>query len=360
MNEQELASHPSMPLVGYGMDTMRPGQSHDPDTYYQILLVTPPKEKTPAKYIDTTIVAKTKEEFEKYLLDQASKEKLQPYYEDRNISGDSIGSYLPSPGVVLSDGFVDELFSNSVSRNQIISEANNFYDSIRNLLQSRKISQLISTTWHFYLEAKKTQTDWDNFVKGEWDKIDVKMLDALIAREIFFVNQSNSSSELDPNNLDIYYPLRSSSEACQNPRFMILPNSNAWQGIALSLLMAGQAYRQIGEGENVSYHQISQPILSTGEIVNRYGMEVEWHGYEGKIKELSMNPGGSSTAFQVVVPYPPIPSEINLPPEHIQKWAEADDEGEDFPFYSKTEDGTYSIYVNYVTPPYPYLPLTSS
>lgn len=358
MNQQELSSH----SLKYQMDSMSPGQAHDPDTYYQILLVTPPKEKTPAKYIDTTIVAKPKKEFDEYVLDQETQEKLQPYYKDYNINGNSIGSYLPSPGAVLSDGFLDELFSKSDSRNKIISEANNFYDSTRALLQNRKISQLISTTWHFYLEAKTTTeaSNWVNFVNGEWEQIDPKMLDALIAREIFFVNQSNSPSKLDPNNLDIYYPLGSASEPGQKARFMILPSSNAWQGIALSLLMAGQAYRQIGEGENVSYHQISQPILSTGEIVNRYGMEVEWHGYEGKIKELNMTPGGSSTAFQVVVPYPPIPSEINLPPEHIQKWAEADDEGEELPFYSKTEDGKYSIHVNYVTPPYPYLPLTCS
>ncbi|MGM3305047.1 hypothetical protein ACSQ6I_03520 [Anabaena sp. WFMT] len=355
INQQELASR--TPLIK--QDKMGSGQWYSPHTYYQILSVTPSEKRTEGKYIKTTIVAKPKGEFDQYLIDPATQERLKPYCESPEDLGNSIGSYLPSPGVVLAEGFVDAVFPSNSSQNQRIGEINNFYESTRNLLQSRKISQLIATTWYFYIEARKTNI-WNNFVYGKWDEIDAEMLNALIAREIFLADQSSLPSDIDPENIDIYYPLKDIDKANAEPKFMILPNSNAWQGIALSLLMAGQAYREIKKSAKTYYHQISQPILSTGEIVNRYGIVVEWHGYEGKIKELRITPGGSSTAFQAIIPYPPIPSEINLPPEHIKKWAEADDEGEDFPFYSKTEDGKYSIDVNYVTPPYPYLPLTSS
>ncbi|WP_413172615.1 hypothetical protein [Anabaena azotica] len=366
MNEQELSSHPPQPLtnsdigymetmlVGSGKDAMRPQQWNDTDTYYQILLVTPPEKRTEGQYIKTTIVAKSREEFQTYLIDATTQEKLQPYYQNQNSN--NIGSYLPSPGVVLAAGFLDALFSNTTSREQIIREVNNFYESTRTLLHSRKISQLIAKTWHSYLEAKRTG-DWDKFVNGDWDEIDAEVLNNLIAREIFFVDQAYPPSDLEPENLDIYYPLQSKTKSSEKARFMILPSSKAWQGIALSLLMAGQAYREIKQDKETYYHQISQPILSTGEIVNRYGLEVEWNTFKGEIKELQLSPEKSSIAFQAVIPYPPIPSERNLSLNEIKKWADADDEEGELPFYSK-ENGEFLVDVKYFLSPYPYIPLS--
>ncbi|TVP61668.1 MAG: hypothetical protein EA343_13605 [Nodularia sp. (in: Bacteria)] len=350
MNQQELSSN--TPLVA--KDAMLPGQWYSPDTYYQILLVTPPEKRTEGQYIKTTIVAKSRGEFHEYLIDPETQEKLEPYCQTPD--GNSIGSYLPSSGVVLAKGFEDLIFPSNSSHNQRISESNNFYASALTLLQSRKISQLIATTWHFFLEAKKTDK-WNKFIRGEWDEISPEMLNGLIAREIFFVDQTSSPSQLEPENLNIYYPLESISKSSEKPRFLILPNSKAWTGIALSLLMAGQAYREVNKNGKTYYQQIFPPILSTGEIVNKYGLEVEWYGYKGEIKELKLSPVSSSTIYQVVIPYPPIPSEINLSPDEIRKWAEADDEEGEFPFYSK-EDGQYLMDVKYSTAPYPYLPLT--
>jgi len=41
-------------------DPLQPGQWYDDDTYYQILLVAPRKNKTEGQYIETTILAQKK------------------------------------------------------------------------------------------------------------------------------------------------------------------------------------------------------------------------------------------------------------------------------------------------------------
>ncbi|MBD2386444.1 hypothetical protein [Cylindrospermum sp. FACHB-282] len=338
----------------------------DPKTYYQILVVTPPDPNTKkeGQNIQTKIVAKTKEAFDTYLTDK------------NNLDGfkETVGSHLPSPGVTLEDDFLTTIFSSQsddgksivVKPNQL--DANNFYASSRGLLQSRKLSQLIANTWYCYVTAKKSEA-WKRFINGNWDTIDSKILNGLIAREIFFVAQTVYPSDLEPDNIEIYYPLKGRTAITQNggvetrkPRFLILPNSKAWERIALSLLIAGQAYCQIGEGNSptdYTYQRISEPIFSTGEIVSRYGLEVVWSDYIGKISEVQFSPVDVSTNYQVVIPYPPIPDEKNLSLEEIEKWAEASDKEAPFPFYRITEDNRY-VGIDYVSPPYPYIPLSSS
>ncbi|MGF1990056.1 MAG: hypothetical protein RMY62_019635 [Nostoc sp. ZfuVER08] len=338
-------------------DPLQPGQWYDDDTYYQILSVAPRKNKTEGQYIETTILAQKREEFQKYLLDDKTQQKLIKYIPDlEEINHKNIASYLPSPGVVFPKGFLNALYPNKSSKNHSI-ETNNFYDPIRTLLHTRKISQLIAKTWHCYIKAKASDL-WDNFVHGKWNEIDSDILDGLIAREIFFFDQQSSPDHLVPKNLDIYYPLNS-QESSEKARFLILPSSKGWQGITLSLLMAGQAYYEIEQDGQTYYHQISQPILSTGEIVNKYGLQVTWDKFKGDIKELKVDPGKSSIAYEATIPYPPIPSEINLSFEKITKWSQAKDEDGDFPFYQKNEeDQSYLVGVKYFSPPYPYIPLS--
>ncbi|WP_392530691.1 hypothetical protein [Nostoc sp. C117] len=340
-----------------GTDPLQPGQWYDDDTYYQILLVAPPGKRSEGKYIETTIVAQKRGEFKKYLLDEKIQQNIIGCIPDQeDINHKNIASYLPSAGVVFPKGFVKALFPDNSSENNSI-EINNFYDPIRTLLHSRKISQLIAKTWHCYLEAKASDV-WYDFAHGKWNEIHSDILDGLIAREIFFFDQQSSPDHLVPKNLDIYYPLNS-EKSSGKARFLILPSSKGWQGITLSLLMAGQAYYEIKKDGQTYYHQISQPILSTGEIVSKYGLEVTWDKFKGDIKELKVDPGKSSIAYQAIIPYPPIPSEINLSPEHITKWSQAKDESGEFPFYSKDEDDqSYLVGVQYFSPPYPYIPLS--
>ncbi|MFN6537387.1 MAG: hypothetical protein RM021_013585 [Nostoc sp. EkiNYC01] len=338
-------------------DPLQPGQWYDDDTYYQILLVSPRQNKTEGQYIETTILAQERGDFKKYVLDEKTQENLKDYIPDwEDTNNKNIASYLPSPGVVFPKGFLNALFPDKSSKNNSI-ETNNFYDPIRTLLHTRKISQLIAKTWHCYLEAKASEV-WYDFVNAKWDEIDSDILDGLIAREIFFFDQQSSPNHLIPKNLDIYYPLHS-KQSSEKARFLILPSSKGWQGISLSLLMAGQAYYEVKKGGQKYYHQISQPILSTGEIVSKYGLEVTWDKFKGDIKELKVDPGKSSVAYEAIIPYPPIPSEINLPFEHITKWSQAQDEGGEFPFYKKNEDNqSYLVGVEYFSPPYPYIPLS--
>ncbi|MBU7586025.1 MAG: hypothetical protein KAF91_24660 [Nostoc sp. TH1S01] len=337
------------------------------DTYYQILVVSPIKkeEKEEKKlkirpHIQTKIVVRRKEEFESdyplYLPKQDGNEK-------------NVGSNLPSSGVELTEKFLDKLIEPNKKRDEVIKIVNNFYDSSRNLLQLRKISQLIAQTWYSFLKAQKPQTGeitaWQNFVNGEWGKIDSEILNGLISREIFFIDQSYYPSSLDPENLEMYYPLYGLTKKIKDQvgkdqeitRFLILPNSLAWQRITLSLLIAGQAYREICVDGTKYYQRIWEPILSTGEIVNNFALDVDWCAYVGKFKEVQLSSVRFSSYYQVCIPYPPIPSENNLSCEEIKSWAIAPDEGGDFPFYGS--GGEYTD-IKYASPPFPYLPLSTT
>ena len=212
----------------------------------------------------------------------------------------------------------------------------NFYVPMRTLLHSRKLSQLIAKTWWSYLEAKKTDSDlWNKFTAGEWDVIDSAILDGLIAREIFLFAGGDAPDNPDPDDPSVYSPLKPKGaiftprlqstdlrsmpeeETTEKTRFLILPNSRPWKGISLSLLLAGQAYYKKGD----RYHQIAQPIFSTGEITIQYSLEVDWNRFNGDIKEIIISQDKPWVAYDVVIPYPPIPREVD--PGEIKKWADA-------------------------------------
>ncbi len=337
------------------------------DVFYQILVISPLDKNIPEKpmnakkkHINAKIEVNKKSYFEKYLLDKDTQDKLEEYHPDQI---NNIGSCLPSPGVTFLKGFYETLFKDCPEESKPL-KINNFYEPIKTLLQTRKISQLIAKTWSAYLTAKDEEL-WEKFTDGQWNDIPDDILDGLIAREIFFFNRGHSPDEIGKNSAEIYRPLFTNNENNENPKtlFLIPPSSKAWQGISLSLLMAGQAYRKVGDGEQAKYHQISQPILSTGDIVFRYELEVDWNHFEGGIQEMQLAPGKVSVASKATVPYPPIPSSSNLSPYQIKQWAEATDEGGDFPFYTKEpvdkQGDKYSLNVQYFCPPYQYLPLST-
>jgi hypothetical protein len=341
-------------------DSFPPKQCYEPDTYYQILEIRPPneKEKRVGKNIATTIVAKQrgtgkdystdKKTFDNYKIDSKTKEKLKYYYPDITGDNDILSSYLPSPGIIFPDGFIKSLTKNVTNQ----TELNNFHGSLRDILISRKLSQLIAKTWWAYLQAKKKEC-WDKFTDGKWDKIDTEILDGLIAREIFLLAGQQSPDNPDPDDPSIYTPLKGLSKD-KKARFLILPSCKSWQGINMSLLFSGQAYYKIGE----EYHQISQPIMSTGEIVFNYSFESDWSKFNGEIKELSTNQESPWIVSQAVIPYPPIPSNNELDINDIYKWAEAEDEGGELPFYKKINDH-YLMDADYFRAPYPYIPLST-
>ncbi|KYC36073.1 hypothetical protein WA1_40760 [Scytonema hofmannii PCC 7110] len=360
-------------------DQIKPGQQYENTTYYQILFVEPSKEENKRESLNltTSILAKTRgsvsqneqisenaqmqnahpSSFDNFELDRETIEKLKDY--PRQGDEHKLSSYLPSPGVIFPDGFMKAL-SDPESQKIEQTELGNFYQPIRSILYSRKISQLIAKTWWSYLEAKEKGL-WCEFTAGKWDNIikskDVNgfyILDGLIAREIFLFGGGNP-----PNNpyseADTIYLRQLTREPVEQARFLILPSSKSWQGISLALLLAGQAYYKIED----KYHQISQPILSTGEIVSKYSLEVDWNRFNGDIKEIIISQEKPWVAYHTVIPYPPIPDDADQ--KNIGKWANAEDDGGELPFYVKTEDKKdYLIDVDYLRSPYPYIPLSCS
>ncbi|MEH1777727.1 MAG: hypothetical protein V7L26_00955 [Nostoc sp.] len=370
-------------------DAMKEQQWYKPNTVYQILEVRQPREeKTEEKNIVTTILAKERgtgleniqqNSFDMYPLDQETINKLQNYSPKGN--GSNISSYLPSSGVIFSKDFFEALSNVDTKKVEQI-EISNFYHPMRTLLYSRKISQLISKTWWSYLVAKDEDYNvknniqiWKNFTDGKWNEIikyndtesnikGIDILDGLIAREIFLFGGADSPDYPDPENPSYYSHLKDFSTSQEQARFLILPSSRGWQGISLSLLLAGQAYYKREEGY---YHQISQPIFSTGEITMLHSLEVDWGKFHGDIKEIIIHHDKPWVGYHIVIPYPPIP--FYAEPENIKKWAWAQEEYSDevpenerhFPFYKKEDTtGKYLIDVDYFKPPYPYIPLSCS
>ena len=347
-----------------GGEPLKPKQWYQSDTYYQILYLEPSgqEKKRDPQNITTSILARQRgrgttknakqDSFDDFELDRETIEKLKDY--PRQGDDNKLSSYLPSPGVVFSKGFIDSLSKKNeqTELSNFQTELGNFYNTMRILLHSRKLSQLIAITWWCYLEAKKTCL-WDAFTVGEWDNIPSNILDGLIAREIFLFAGGASPNEIE--NPDIYCSPEHSNKSDPKAKLLILPTSKAWQGIALSLLSSGQAYYK---KEN-KYHQIAQPVLSTGEIVSKYSFESDWSIFTGKFKEIATTQELPWTVFQVTMPYPPIPSSEQLDPEDIKKWATAEDDGGELPFYKKDEED-YLIDVEYFRSPYPYIPLSTS
>lgn len=351
-------------MAAQNPDPMPANQAFSNSTYYQILYVEFSKQK---KEIITTILTKPRgnvtkqtqaeknhpESFNQFVLDEQTVKKLKDYRRKEDNPEDNpedqLSSYLPSPGVIFPKDFIDSLFTQKNDQ----TELGNFYISMRTLLHARKLSQLIAKTWWSYLAAKENSSNlWDKFTAGEWDAIEPDILDGLIAREIFLFGGGNP-----PNNIEnekVYLPLkpREILPEQEPARFMILPTSKCWQGISLSLLLAGQAYYKIGD----KYHQISQPIFSTGEIVLNYSLEVDWNKFTGDIKEIIISNEKPWVAYHAVIPYPPIPDSVV--PDNIKKWANAEDDGGELPFYSKDKDGKYLIDVEYFRSPYSYIPFT--
>lgn len=406
-----------------------PNDYDNENTYYQILLIDFKKDANSQSNISwkTKLITKIKKDFSdqtKYPLDDITKTKIKKSYidSDESIKKEftTIGSTLPSPGSMLNKGLIKTLLGDKKAYSPI--ELNNFYESFRTLLHTRKMSQLIAKTWQAQLEAAdilkneiKDQENAENSITNllelaikEQTKIKKhitkkikkeivvqeeirKIFDGLVARELFLLSSSSEPDILEPKNLDAYYPLRSRSEPNENnARFLILPNSKGWQSLGLSLLMAGQVYYYTDKDGNflvsseqdnkteffkrdtsgalvqvdetdIRYHQVHQSILSTGEIVMKYALDVSWNLYKGDIKELDVRSNTSSPAYLAVLPYPAIPSEINLSHERITEWATAGDipDGKNkFPFYITEENDAdkYLIGVQNYTPPYPYLP----
>ncbi|NET46291.1 hypothetical protein [Okeania sp. SIO2B3] len=222
---------------------------------------------------------------------------------------------LPTTGVPVNENFVDipidsifapqndEDATKNLSQNQNKSLIQNSikaakYVTVRALLQSRKISQIITSTW---LDQKDIKTE---LTKKIFDTYPILPKDEDI--DIL-------PSGLDVDKIEEHKGLSS---------FIIRRDSITYHSIYLALLLSGQAYYKNDE----KYELISDSIMSTYQIIWEFGFGLSWdifYGYMKDIAEPGLNPAPPYS--QVILPYPPQPNENSLKQKDIEEWAQAKD-----------------------------------
>lgn len=215
----------------------------------------------------------------------------------------------------------------------------NQYPTVRRLLQGRKLSQLIASTW----------------LKGEQENSIIpkgckKYVKKLLLRGNRGPDEDNAHEFASDNYTD---------------QMIITSDQANWQNINLNLLFCGQAY--LFKNKKNIFKRLCEPLLSTYEASQLYAFEVVWHNFAAILEERSQsgiaNPRGPY--YKVLLPYPPCPnlknSELGLKKKMIEKWVTAKDVGAEaeLPFVNEEWDADKGINIQFVIPPYPYLPLSS-
>ncbi len=365
------------------------------DKYYQVLFVESPTDDSGDQVIHR-LCTKQKKTYEESVIQQSSKSQKQ------------IQDLLPSGGVEFPTAIYNVLAQDFV-------RVANYYSTARCLLQTRKISQLIARSWwahRIYTDYLKTDQgnpkfdgNWADFLgsmdtylsknkqivtrltkttdpgENELEETALDILDGLIARNILLTANASAIGidqfQIEETDLPIYntaylYPIKDQSPPIDsintNDRMLVLPNSRSWNGIRLALLFAGQAFRNVykrnAEGsysfkEN-KYYQICQPIMSTSEIVAHYSIEASMESFHGQIEEIPMGLYSDLPYLKTIIPYPPIPGEEQVKIEELEQWFLAEDEDSECPFFIKNNEDQYTTGIQNATPPYPYIPISTS
>jgi hypothetical protein len=305
------------------------------DKLFQLLIVEEMNKKSPNQSlgITTTLLTGTLETLKK-------KTSLEPLK-------------LPSRGVLLHDKFLPINNQDQQEDEREDNQAKRY--GVRMLLQARKLSQLITKSW---LSENQGKDEKDN---KKFRIIRKLFLTANLQPEQYDGKDIDGNEIKGINDLQKLNPSVSDAKAD-----IILPSRLNWSHLRLSLLFAGQAYMKDDESGELT--PLCEPILSTYEIVNLYAFKLVWNDFAAYREEL-IQPGILQVPPYnlVTVPYPPRPNTnefTQLTDEMIQAWAYAEEgvpqgeqlESEKFPFYPLK--GEPEDKVNYVVPPYPYLPLS--
>ena len=271
---------------------------------------------------------------------------------------DEIQGNLPLNGALLKEDFFPVCGSNTVNKENLARNHIAVY-----LLKARKLSQLIAKSWlvgseenysmirKIFLTANLEPDEYDNQIEGcnsrfGDEKFTGKCIADLCLMEIM-ARDNEHPPDGNPRNKHPYVDITN----------LILPGGLNWHLIRLSLLTAGLVYKK----ENNKYEPISEPITSNYEISVQYAFElVDWSVYTGASLDFAQ-PGKNQRPpyLKVSIPYPPILTGedcTSLKREEIKKWAEAQDEGGNYPFYPKPDSGNNENLVTNVTPPFPYMP----
>ncbi|MFK0733011.1 MAG: hypothetical protein ACIWVG_17970, partial [Gloeotrichia echinulata HAB0833] len=198
------------------------------------------------------------------------------------------------------------------------------YPTIRFLLQSRKLSQMMASTW-LDLGKLNLQEYTSSFFKKV--KCVKKIFGSYnIAPDTFYEfsgENENHESRMTMTNLT-----RLLLNNQEHTDWLIKPGSLGYSSISLALLLCGQAYyRTTDESGNKKWEIIWESIFSTYEMIWEYALELSWDTFYATRKDVSQSMGKPRPPFtQVTLGYPPRPSEFNLDEESIQDWAFAKDE----------------------------------
>lgn len=319
-----------------------PDDTAQSNQYFQILVVelTEHGSSLNPSNIRTKLVTKRKKHFNDFPVINYNFEKKK-WERDKTIS-----ARLPAKGVIVKEGFLP--IRNADSPQQYFENLGK-YPTVRFLLQTRKLSQLMAKTW-----LPK------NYFNTHWEKDQV-----LCTREIFL------STNLKPDKFDPGWDEIPTSGSDSD--YIIKPDSLSQEGIRLSLLLTGQAYLWVPQGkysnEIAGYLPICPSIFSTYEIIYEYAWKLSWDTFYATRVDLAQ-PGVNARPpyYEVTLGYPPKPpidEFTTLTDSKIEAWVNASDEDNGdtpFPFYPrKNDDGEYETdTVRYVIPPYPYIPMSCS
>ncbi|NER84558.1 MAG: hypothetical protein F6K42_34565 [Leptolyngbya sp. SIO1D8] len=280
--------------------------------YFQILKVD--YNKVNPTNIKTTLITKTKDESKSSDFPVIIYDAISQSWKNAG----TIGEKLPTAGAI-----PDQEFSNLLgngNKNLGLAE----YSTVRFLLQTRRVSQLVARTW-------LSPRQFDN----EWERHNIELTRDLIL-----------SSNLEP---DYYEPQGVLDDIrSQSPKtdYIIEPGMLNFDGIRLSLLLAGQAYRWVEKGtynnDIEGYLQICDSILSTYEIVYEYAWRVSWDTFYASRVDVAQ-PGLKPRPpyYEVTLAYPPKPDTSEGSPlteEKIKRWGFASEKQGDFPFYPKRNE----------------------
>lgn len=228
------------------------------------------------------------------------------------------------------------------------------YPTVRFLLQCRKLSQIMSSTW----------IDQENIVDSEKyrTKLIKKIFDSYnIVPDTFWLNRNGELTLTQ--DIEIHKNILSIQKDKDNlSSFLIQSTHIGYNSISLALLLSGQAYYK---DEQDNWKTVCDPIFSIYETIWEYALDISWDTFYAYRTDLSQAGGQQKPPFtKVTLGYPPRPNQFSLKQENIKKWVTADENYSDdnpYPFYPEENSSDWkNQQLQFVQPPYPYLPLSSS
>ncbi len=258
---------------------------------------------------------------------------------------------LPTKGVK-----VDEKFFGIEDDRGIDPNDASYFALVRNLLQTRKLSQTMAYTW--------LDLDEQSNLPEGISKIQIQLVRRIfdtynITPEAYWLEEDELESEdIEKKLIETKLKLKEKQQEYLLD-FLIMPESISYNSVSLALLLCGQAYYK----DQVEWKPIWQSIFGTPEVIREYALEINWDSFYGSIEEISRTKP-QYPYNQAILGYPPRPDKFNLTQEKILDWATAKDKsskGTQYPFYpDKKSEEWKNKNLKYVNPPFPYIPLSSS